>query len=380
MGATMLALGQAHPERAIGLPSAIVNSIFAGNDPRPGFAAPFINYLWAFGGMGATRDHDGGNNIASPYSASATNIPCELQERRYPVLYQHYQLLVDSGGPGRSRGGLGLDQTIEPYQEGTLSNITNRERFGPAGIFGGGEGWTARVVGNPGTEQQRDLGTFVVNVPVGPGEVLSFWSNGGGGYGPALERPLERVLEDIKDGYVTQAAARSTASSSARSTGGAWNMRLTRRPPPPCGRRCAPPTPAPRPTTRPQRPDARRARVPQRPGPRGWTPRLPSVIKRDVIKGARLGRMSESRTGAVPSAFDSDAPPRSLPGAVAWETERVRAQPRSPTRSGRQGESVGGTTHGSRPPAGHVSSPLAGATTLTRPGERQRHGALPTRH
>ena len=209
MGATMLALGQASPKRAIGLPSAIVNSTFAGNDLRPGFDAPFINYLWAFGGMGAARDHDGGNNIASPYSASATNIPCELQERRYPVLYHRYQFLVDSGGPGCSRGGLGLDQTIEPYQEGTLSNITNRERFGPSGIFDGAEGWTARVVGNPGTEQERNLGTFVVNVPVGPGEVLSFWSNGGGGYGPALERPVDRVIEDVKDGYITEAAARS---------------------------------------------------------------------------------------------------------------------------------------------------------------------------
>ena len=35
MGVTMLALGQANPERAIGLPSAIVNSTFAGNDPAP---------------------------------------------------------------------------------------------------------------------------------------------------------------------------------------------------------------------------------------------------------------------------------------------------------------------------------------------------------
>ena len=209
IGAVLMALGQAHPERAVGLPSACVNSTFAGHDARAEFQTSFINYVWAFGGTGGTQTRDGGNNLASPYSASSTNIPCEMQERRYPVLYWRHMLLPDSGGAGASRGGCALEQLIQPSTPGSLSNITNRARFGPPGVFGGEAGRTSRLVGNPGTEEERAIGTFIVNVPVGPGELLSFWSCGGGGYGDPLEREAERVLEDVRDGYVSIAGARS---------------------------------------------------------------------------------------------------------------------------------------------------------------------------
>ena len=204
----MLAVGKALPERAVGAPSAIVNSTFAGEDSRPNFDAPFINYIWAFGGTGGTKYKDGSNNLASPFGAASTNIPCELQERRYPVLFWMHQLLRDSGGPGESRGGLGLEQLVEPSLPGSLSNICNREKEGPPGIFGGGRGWKSRLIVNPGTETENNLGTFAVNVPVGPGEKLSFWSNGAGGYGDPLDRSTDRVVEDIRDDYLTVPAAR----------------------------------------------------------------------------------------------------------------------------------------------------------------------------
>ena len=57
-------------------------------------------------------------------------------------------------------------------------------------------------------EEERNIGTFIVNVPVGPGELLSFWSCGGGGYGEPWEREAERVLEDVRDGYVSIPGAR----------------------------------------------------------------------------------------------------------------------------------------------------------------------------
>ena len=74
--------------------------------------------------------------------------------------------------------------------------------------MGGGAGWTSRLIVNPGTENENNLGTFAVNVPVGPGAKLSFWSNGAGGYGDPLDRPTERILDDIRDGYLTIPAAR----------------------------------------------------------------------------------------------------------------------------------------------------------------------------
>ena len=209
LGTGMLALGQALPERAVGLASAILNTCYAGHDSRPEFDAPFINYTWGFGGMGGAKTHDGSNYVSAPYSAVATNIPCELQERRYPVLYRRANYTQDSGGIGVWRGGVGMNIQMEfPYGGGTLSNIGNRERFGPTGIFGGSPGGRARLILGEGTENEQVLGTFAVNHPVNKGDRLTFVTNGGGGYGNPMQRPAARVLEDVKDEYVSIARAR----------------------------------------------------------------------------------------------------------------------------------------------------------------------------
>ena len=209
VGCVGQALSQALPERGAATPYSILNTVFAGFDERPEFQSPFINYVWAFGGLGATKYKDGANVVGSPYTASTQNIPAELQERRYPVLWERYQILPDSGGPGRSHGGMGLLQRVVfPYGGGTISCIGDRERFGPPGIFGGIPGAKAGLVVNRGTESERNVGIFCVNQAVAKGERFDYWSAGAGGYGDPLERPVERVLDDVKDDYVTLPGAR----------------------------------------------------------------------------------------------------------------------------------------------------------------------------
>jgi N-methylhydantoinase B len=41
-----------------------------------------------------------------------------------------------------------------------------------------------------------------------PGDAFRIASGGGGGYGPAFERPPEDVAEDVRQGYVSVEAAR----------------------------------------------------------------------------------------------------------------------------------------------------------------------------
>ncbi len=207
--AVVKALSQAWPERGCGVSSTIHNTCYSGVDGREGFGSPFIEYVWSVGGMGGTQKNDGGNVVGSPYAASITNIPVELQERRYPLLWNRYQIMQDSGGPGHSRGGLALTQHCSfPYQPGLLNSFGNRERFGPPGVFGGGAGQTAGLVLNMGTENEQRMSSFSTQVSVNVNDTLTLWSNGGGGYGNPLQRPAERVLEDVKDDYLSVAAAR----------------------------------------------------------------------------------------------------------------------------------------------------------------------------
>lgn len=210
ISSVMQALTKATPERGVAVPYSILNQIFAGSDIRPGFEADFINYVWSFGGWGATKYKDGPNAVASAYSGGTQSIPCEIQERRYPMLWRRYQLISDSGGAGRTRGGLALDQLTEfPYGPGTISCIGNREVFGPPGAFGGGPGTLAGLVVNKGSESERNIGVFCSGAPVESGETLSFVSAGGGGYGDPLERDHGAVVEDIRDDYLSIEGARA---------------------------------------------------------------------------------------------------------------------------------------------------------------------------
>ena len=204
IGATVQALSKALPERGAGMCSTIVNTIYAGTDTRPGFGDPFIAYVWSVGGMGGTLTHDGPNAIGSAYTATIQNIPVELQERRYPLLWRRYGLVPNSGGLGRSRGGLALEHILEfTTGGGVCSNFGNREFFGPPAAFGGDPGGKAQFIFNRGTENERNVGFAAAMVPVPGGSVLTCRSCGGGGYADPLDRREEWVVEDVIDEYVT---------------------------------------------------------------------------------------------------------------------------------------------------------------------------------
>ena len=210
IGAVTMAMSAALPARGAGVASTILNTTYHGWDTRDGFATTYICYIWSPGGMGGSRTRDGANVVGSPYASTIVNVPAELQERRFPLLYRRYQLLQNSGGPGRSRGGMAVHQLVTfPYVAGTLSTFGNRERFGPPGVFGGQVGRTAGMALNPNTEREQPLPVFSVLVPVAVGDLLSFWSAGGGGYGDPLERDPERVLNDVIDEYVSMEGARA---------------------------------------------------------------------------------------------------------------------------------------------------------------------------
>jgi N-methylhydantoinase B len=137
------------------------------------------------------------------------NIPTEIFENEMPeILIHHYGLRDDSGGPGKYRGGTGIEiefETSSPYTSIT-SRCMERYIFGPPGLSGGDAGATGYTWFMAKGEAGRDIGKIDV-LTMEPGDRLKIGTQGGGGYGDPLERPAERVADDVANGFVSAATA-----------------------------------------------------------------------------------------------------------------------------------------------------------------------------
>ena len=198
------ALAQVMPERVCAASGQWVNPIFGGTDPSTG--RPFIFYDYVMAGVGARATKDGIDAI-SPV-VSVENIPVEAQEARNPIVVERYELIADSGGAGRHRGGLAVRKDIRVLADDTtLSNLTDRHVFAPYGLNGGKDGALGSIVLNPGTQSERRLHSKEV-VRLERDDVVSFRCAGSGGVGPPVERSEDSIQADLREGRVTAAAAR----------------------------------------------------------------------------------------------------------------------------------------------------------------------------
>jgi N-methylhydantoinase B len=150
------------------------------------------------GGMGAQASQDGLSATPYPSNAAATSV--EVIESRTPLLFRRRALIPDSGGDGRYRGGLGVETRVELRAErpAVVSVMTDRIDHPPVGSLGGGPGRPNVIMkeGQPIDSKARS--------PLLPGEVVSFESAGGAGFGPPLERDPALRARDIEFGYVTE--------------------------------------------------------------------------------------------------------------------------------------------------------------------------------
>lgn len=158
-------------------------------------------------GQGGHAGGDGANSLIH-ISESATRFPpTEVWEAKNPSLLERVELAPDSCGPGRHRGGLGVDLFFRTLEDSWLTSTVERQRNAPWGLAGGGAARanSVRLVLPDGTE--RSLGKETrVRVPAGARVELR--TGGGGGHGPAAERDTESVRRDLRDGYITEGHAR----------------------------------------------------------------------------------------------------------------------------------------------------------------------------
>jgi N-methylhydantoinase B len=199
------ALASAIPEQMpAGTEAMICHSGFGGTDPRTGEAYCFLETM--AGGYGGRATSDGPDAV-QPHGKNTANAPIEETELNYPVLITRYELVEDSEGPGKHRGGLGLRRDyLFPDHETSFTILADRERWGPHGLFGGLAGRQAYYLLNPDSEV-TELGSKVT-LQLKKGDLISYRTCGGGGYGPPEERDPQNVLHDVRDGKVTVERAR----------------------------------------------------------------------------------------------------------------------------------------------------------------------------
>jgi len=171
-------------------------AVFSGERPRT--HEPFGSIVFLNGGVGARSEHDGVSALAFPTNVSAT--PIEVHEHLAPLLFECKELVVDSGGAGRRRGGLGQRVRIRSLAERpiTISLLTDRIEHAPEGTLGGAPGRPGAIFHSrlPWVDPK---GQHVLL----PGDVLTLETPGGGGHGDPAERDESAVARDLREGKVS---------------------------------------------------------------------------------------------------------------------------------------------------------------------------------
>ena len=158
------------------------------------------------GGYGG-RDGLDGPDAVQTHGQNTENAPIEETELNYPVRIARYELVEDSEGPGEWRGGLGVRRDyLFPDEPATFTILADRDRQGPHGLFGGLPGQRAEYVLNPDGENRRLSSKMTVDLAVG--DVISYRTCGGGGYGAATDRDPALVQRDVRDRKVSVERAR----------------------------------------------------------------------------------------------------------------------------------------------------------------------------
>ncbi|MGE7664873.1 hydantoinase B/oxoprolinase family protein [Ureibacillus composti] len=160
------------------------------------------------GGMGAFDNGDGIDAVDT-HCGNVAILPAEVCELSYQIRVRSTELIQDSGGPGKWRGGLGIRreyEILERTHKGLVYTEQSNPDFAPWGLKGGKQGTSAKIklIKKDGQEIEMTKGYFQAE----PGERIVIETSGGGGYGDPTTRDTEKILEDIREEKISMEAAK----------------------------------------------------------------------------------------------------------------------------------------------------------------------------
>ena len=200
------ALAEALPEGVqafTGLPMG------AGAYGRDADGRTFNDHLFQGGGQGASAHGDGKSALLFPTSAANTSV--EMFETRTPLLVEKKELITDSGGAGRHRGGLGQQVQVRKMSDDGSPALMGIHPQGMLvdipGLFGGypGRRTGVRLEEDSIVVENEDLGSLVDLRRAS--QLLTIELAGGSGYGDPNERSIEAVQADLDAGLISAEGA-----------------------------------------------------------------------------------------------------------------------------------------------------------------------------
>jgi len=205
--AVLKALAPFVPEKRIAGGSGSAALVLGGRDPAN--QRPFVHYEILSGGTGARSGKDGVSATAFHLSNCKT-APVEIIESEFPARVERFEMIPDSGGAGEWRGGLGFARDYRILtDEVRFSMRTDKHSVDPWGSDNGSAGGKGSCIIGPGTNEERRLPSRFGDYRLNRADLLRVERPGGGGLGNPLKRPLEKVLEDVRQGYVSVENARA---------------------------------------------------------------------------------------------------------------------------------------------------------------------------
>jgi len=177
---------------------------------QPGSGELFLAFIGPLGGgWGAKRSEDGISATVCINDGDTHNSPCEQMEAKYPLLFERHALVADSGGAGEHRGGLGVEYVVQARAGITLNTSIERKNCLPWGLEGGLAGAGNEVLLRRGGEVGSEApNAKLYSTRLAAGDAFILRSGGGGGFSSPLKRPPSKVLDDVRNGYVSADSAR----------------------------------------------------------------------------------------------------------------------------------------------------------------------------
>ena len=181
--------------------ASVCGTLFGGTHPDTGRAYAVIEP--ELGGWGGSPTSDGNSGQFSGLHGETYNCPAEVAEARYGVTVDYLSFHDEDGGAGFHRGGKGvrIDYRIKS-DNAWLTVAYTRDKVPPWPLKGGQQGSPNHVLirrANGETERY----SVVTGLTLNTDDVIQVMTSTGAGWGDPLERPLELVKQDLKNGYIT---------------------------------------------------------------------------------------------------------------------------------------------------------------------------------